>query len=185
MLLSSLLLLTIGCSELQNGQEKLVDIPKKAWMSNYAPWIHLSIEDSTTSYYVYAVLRHTEELKYENLLMRYGYIAPGDSVRYQELNLPLALHGAWLGDTLGSVVETRVRLGDKPRHFAQGDNVFILSHLMPDEPLIGILQVGIRIEAATADSGSSQPAAQAQISAATDSSLNVQHPVDSSLGSRP
>lgn len=139
-----------SCMDHQRMQERLVTIPDQAWDRQFEPWIHIGVEDSTLPYHVYFVIRHTQQYKYENLLLRYGYIAPGDSVKYQDVNLPLGKHGLWLGDTLGTVIETRVRLGTAPRTLPEGDNTFVLSHLMPDEPLTGLLQAGIRIEAASA-----------------------------------
>ena len=148
------LLLTTGfialagtsCGGPLDGQERLVSIPVQAWTHQYQPWVHLQIQDSTVTYRIYAVIRHNQQFKYDNLLLRYGYIAPGDSIKYQEVNLPLAKNGHWLGDTLGGIIKTRIRLANAPSKMPVGDNVFVLGHLMPDEPLVGVLQMGIRIE---------------------------------------
>ena len=137
-----------GCSDQVGFQERLVSMPRHAWTHAFQPWIQLQIQDSTIPYRVYVVIRHNQQFRYENLLLRYGYIAPGDSVRYQEVNLPLAKDGRWLGDTLGTIIETRVRLGGMATKLPVGHNAFVLSHLMPDEPLTGVLQMGIRIESA-------------------------------------
>lgn len=147
------------CSDQVGFQERLVSIPKHAWTHEYQPWIQIQVQDSTVPYRVYVVIRHNQQFKYDNLLLRYGYIAPGDSVKYQEVNLPLAKNGQWIGDTLGSIVETRIRLGGIAARLPIGNNGFVLSHLMPDEPLLGVLQLGIRIEAA----GPYQTAESAQV----------------------
>lgn len=148
-----LMFCAMSCSDQITWQERLVSIKHQAWTHAYQPWVHLTIEDSTMPYQIFAVIRHTQQFKYDNLLLRYGYIAPGDSAIFHEVNLPLASGGKWLGDTLGTVIETRIRLSATPRLLPKGDNVFVLGHLMPDEPLTGILQVGIRIESAGPGSG--------------------------------
>jgi len=158
-----LLICFSSCSDQVGFQERLVSIPKQAWTHEYQPWIQIQVQDSTVPYRVYVVIRHNQQFKYDNLLLRYGYIAPGDSVKYQEVNLPLAKNGQWLGDTLGSIVETRIRLGGMAARLPIGNNGFVLSHLMPDEPLLGVLQLGIRIEAA----GPYQTAESAQVADST------------------
>lgn len=148
---AALLCITGGlssCGDQTSRQERLAVIPKHAWAHPYQPWVHLTITDSTIPYNIFVVIRHDQQFRYDNLLLRYGYIAPGDSVKYQEVNLPLAKNGRWLGDTLGTIVETRVRLYASPRRLPLGDNVFVMGHLMPDEPLAGVLQAGILVEAA-------------------------------------
>lgn len=150
-----------SCSNQISVQERLVTIPKLAWAHGYQPWVHIDIEDTTQAYRIYAVIRHNQQFKYDNLLLRYGYIAPGDSVVYHEVNLPLAKEDKWLGDTLGTIIETRISLGTTAKKLPKGDNVFVMGHLMPDEPLVGLLQVGIRIEATD-----SQPAGDASSSVA-------------------
>jgi len=142
-----------GCSDQTLTQQRWVSIPKQAWTHAYQPWVHIDVQDSTLPYSVYAVIRHNQQFKYDNLLLRYGYIAPGDSAIFHDVNLPLAAADKWLGDTLGTIVETRIRLAAQPEKFPLGDNVFVLGHLMPDEPLAGILQVGIRIEATAQGAG--------------------------------
>ena len=141
-----------SCSNQIAEQERLVSIPNQAWTQSYQPWVHLDVQDSTHPYRIYAVVRHSQQFKYDNLLLRYGYIAPGDSAIFHEVNLPLAKNDRWLGDTLGTIVETRIKLVPAPQKLPVGDNVFVMGHLMPDEPLIGVLQVGIRIEVADDDS---------------------------------
>lgn len=157
---------SVGCADQVSRQEQLVNLPGQVWFHSFQPWVHLQIEDSTVAYRIYAVIRHTQAFKYDNLLLRYGYIAPGDSAVYQEVNLPLARNDQWLGDTLGSIIETRVRLGKAPQNLPVGDNGFVLQHMMPDEPLAGILQMGIRIEAVA----SSENVTPAQTSALPGSS---------------
>lgn len=144
---SVMLVMGQGCSDQLTRQEKLANLPDQLWPQRLQPWIHMQIQDSTIAYRLYAVIRHTEAFKYDNLLLRYGYIAPGDSAVYHEVNLPLAKNDQWLGDTLGSIIETRVRLNRAPQKMPVGDNGFVLQHMMPDEPLVGILQIGIRLEA--------------------------------------
>ena len=159
--LSLLLTIVFGsCNQPEGVTECLTPISRQSWKKGQQPWIHIQVKDSLKAYKIYAVIRHSLQFKYDNLLLRYGYIAPGDSVKYREVNLPLAAEGKWIGDTLGSVVETRIKLLPRSQRLPVGDNVFVMEHLMPDEPLKGILQVGIRIEAA---SNSSHPATSTAI----------------------
>lgn len=147
LLLIGFLLVLGGCSRHDSMQEKLVNLKQMQWPHSLHPWIDMEIDDSTATYHIFAVVRHTQAFKYNNLMVNFAIVRPGDSAKTSTLNLPLGNPAGWLGDTLGTIVESRVRITPDPIHLGVGKNSFIVDQIMPDEPLTGIVQIGVRIEA--------------------------------------
>lgn len=146
LLLAGLVISLASCSHYGTRQEKIVAINQMKWSHDFNPWIDMEVEDTTAAYNIYAVVRHTQQFKYNNLIIRFSMIRPGDSARIQQINLPLGNNAGWLGDTLGTIVETRIKINQQPVYLTHGTNSFVLSQLMPEDPLSGISNVGIRLE---------------------------------------
>ncbi|ANI88218.1 hypothetical protein A9P82_02170 [Arachidicoccus ginsenosidimutans] len=126
--------------------EKTVAFSKHAWNAAYKPWIKIEIADTASLYNIFAVIRHTQGFRYNNLLLNYSFISPGDTAITTKVNLPLGENKNWYGDTLGDIIETRVKLNTKPQKLKAGNNGFVLEQLMPENPLQNILNVGVRVE---------------------------------------
>lgn len=126
--------------------EKTVAFPRHEWAPWYKPWITLEVNDTASLYNLFAVVRHGAAFRYNNLLMNYTYIVPGDTAKTIKVNLPLGDNKHWLGDTLGEIIETRVKVNSKPVKLKSGNNIFVLQQLMPGDALQHLLNIGVRIE---------------------------------------
>ena len=126
--------------------EKTEAFPRHEWIASYKPWITLEVSDTASLYNLFAVIRHGAAFRYNNLLMNYIYITPGDTAKTIKVNLPLGDNKHWLGDTLREIIETRVKVNTKPVKLKVGNNIFVLQQLMPGNALQHILNVGVRIE---------------------------------------
>ena len=142
------LLVLIAACEQPPVTEKTVALPKHEWLASYKPWITLEVNDTASLYNLFAVIRHGVAFRYNNLLMNYTFIAPGDTAKTFKVNLPLGDNHQWFGDTLGEVIETRVKVNNKPVKLKTGNNIFVLQQLMPNDALQYILNIGVRIEKA-------------------------------------
>ncbi|HSK12010.1 MAG TPA: gliding motility lipoprotein GldH [Phnomibacter sp.] len=147
LLLAGYLLLQSACREIAL-YERLVNIPGGAWQSDRIVELPIEIADTALDYNIYATIRHTSMYAYRNIWIRMGIRQPNaDSTTYQDFELPLATNEQWLGTGMNDVYERRVRLFGVPVRFSQaGQAVFTLQQIMRDDPLPGVLQVGIRIE---------------------------------------
>lgn len=126
--------------------EKTISFPKHQWAASYKPWIMLSVADTSSLYDLFAVVRHGTTFQYNNLLINYTYITPGDTAKTCKINLPLGNKEHWLGDTLGEIIETRVKVNTQPVKLDSGNNIFVLQQLMPGNALQNILNIGVRIQ---------------------------------------
>jgi gliding motility-associated lipoprotein GldH len=144
-----ILLISVASCVQSTTSEKTVSFKDHQWLSSYKPWIDIDITDTTDLYNIYAVIRHTDNFQYNNLMLNYYFIAPGDSAKMQKIILPIGENNHWFGDTLESTIETRVKINKKPIKLSYGKNSFIFQQLMPADTLKHILNMGIRIEKKT------------------------------------
>jgi gliding motility-associated lipoprotein GldH len=130
--------------------EMLQNIPGAAWPATEVRKFQFEITDTTQSYWVELVLRHTNSYPYRNIWVKVGLELPGDSAKQSQFDLALAGSDKWLGTGMGDIFERRVRLFAKPVSFSKaGHASFYLQHTMRQDPLPGIMQVGLRLQPST------------------------------------
>ncbi len=144
-----LLLTVIALSCIKIDQfEKTVQIPSGKWFYNNVPSFTFHINDTSSLYNLYIVFRHTDAYNYNNIWLRLGTKFPGDSMRYQNINLVLASDAkGWEGTGVDDLFEVRKNISRGPMNFSKaGDYIFSVSQIMRENPLADILNVGIRVE---------------------------------------
>lgn len=143
--LASLFIISCGNIDLF---EKQAQIPSQQWFYDYVPRFTFHIDDTASLYHVYLVLRHTDLYNYNNIWLRVGAKAPGDSVHFQNINLTLGTDSkGWEGSGMDDIYEVRKNISSGPVSFkAPGDYTFSIAQIMRENPLRYILNVGIRVE---------------------------------------
>lgn len=128
--------------------EKQVPIPSQQWFYNNVPQFTFHIDDTSSMYNVFVVLRHTDLYNYQNIWLRMGSKAPGDSMHFQNINLVLASDSkGWEGSGMDDIFEVRKNISPGPVSFKKtGDYTFSIAQIMRENPLKYIMNVGIRIE---------------------------------------
>ena len=128
--------------------EKQHSLPAQQWFYNDVPGFTFNIADTTATYSIYVVLRHSDQYQYNNLWIRLGSKAPGDSIRFQNINLKLATDAkGWDGSAMDDIYEVRKLISPGPVHFkTAGDYFFSIAQIMRENPLRHIFSVGLRIE---------------------------------------
>ena len=128
--------------------EKQAQIPSQQWFYNNVPQFTFHIEDTTSHYNIYLVLRHTDLYNYNNIWLRLGSKAPGDSMKFQNINLKLASDAkGWEGVGMDDIFEVRKNITPGPVSFkTAGDYTFSIAQIMRDNPLKYIMNVGLRVE---------------------------------------
>lgn len=124
--------------------EKTAAFPKHQWEASNQVKIKIENTDTNSLYNIFAVIRHTTAFKYNNLLVNYTAFTK-DTVT-SGINIPLGNGKRWIGDMLGDIVETRIRINHQPCKLKMGDNIFVLQQIMPDKVLNNILNMGVCIE---------------------------------------
>jgi len=128
--------------------EKQVFLPSQLWYYNNVPSFTFNITDTVSLYNLYIVLRHTDAYNYNNIWLRLGSKAPGDTTRFQNINLALATDATgWDGTGTDDIFEVRKNITPGPVPFKKpGSYTFSIAQIMRENPLNHILNVGLRVE---------------------------------------
>ncbi|MEP6616805.1 MAG: gliding motility lipoprotein GldH [Ginsengibacter sp.] len=128
--------------------EKNAEIPGQKWQYNNAPTFTFAITDTTASYSISIVLRHTDAYQYNNIWLKVGSRAPGDSMHYQNVDIPLGSDSkGWNGNGMDDIFEFRKNITPGPVPFKMpGNYTFTIAQIMRENPLPHILSIGLRVE---------------------------------------
>ena len=142
-------LLTISCRHI-DVYEKNTSIAHYKWQHNTRVTGSFIITDTSSAYNFYIVLRHLDAYKYNNIWLHAGLQAPADTMFFQNINLTLASDATgWEGSGMNDIWEVRKLLNGQPKRFKKtGEYKFNISHIMRDDPLPGIMSVGMRVQKA-------------------------------------
>ncbi len=137
----------VSCIKI-NLFEKQAAIPSQRWYYNDVPEFTFHIDDTSSLYNVYIILRHTDLYNYNNIWLRIGSDSPGDSMHYQNINLALASDSnGWDGTGMDDIFEVRKNISAGPLSFKKpGDYTFSIAQIMRENPLKYILDIGVRVE---------------------------------------
>ena len=129
--------------------EKNVPIPGHAWSSQFKPEISFDVKDTLSKYNIYVVVRHTDAYQYNNIWVNIYTQLPGDTMKRQRLDLRLATDDkGWLGSGMDDIYEHRILIAPQQSLKRAGEYRFKLENIMREEPLLYVLDVGIRVEKA-------------------------------------
>ena len=140
----------ISCREIDLF-EKNVAVPNMQWFNNYNATGSFIIKDTTSTYNVLIVLRHTDAYLYNNIWLNVGLQAPGDAgLKYQKINLKLGNDAkGWEGIGMNDIWEVRKLISGIPKKFIKpGTYNFSIAQLMRDNPLQHIISVGLSVQKA-------------------------------------
>lgn len=142
--------------------ERVEPIPAHQWQSKYKPQFTFQIKDTTVPYQIYILLRHNNQYRYNNIWMNLWAKSPADTLQKLSLELPLANKEGWLGTGMDDVFEHRIQVGGEAAKFSflqpvadgfvftkPGEYTFSLEQIMRDDPLLNVMDVGLRLEKKT------------------------------------
>ena len=137
--------LAVSCTSV-DLYEKSVTIPGHSWHNTYKPTFDFSITDSLALYRVFMVLRHNEKYNYNNLYVNLYIKGPGqDTAQKVQRDLQLGNNEkGWLGKGMDDIYEHRILLAEQ--NFKPGLYRFTLEQIMRENPLLNVLNAGIRVE---------------------------------------
>ena len=139
--------LLIACTRLDVFEKNII-IPKNQWANSLQPTFNFIIKDTTAFYNLFIVLRHTDAYRYNNIWLNVGTQSPGDSTRYQKFELQLGSDAkGWEGTGMDDIWELRKLITNGPVKFNKSGNYhFSVAHIMRENPLPNIMNIGIRVE---------------------------------------
>jgi len=139
------LMLLAACTQI-DLHEQHTRIPSFKWQHQYPVQGSFEIADTSSAYRIYLVLRHTDSYRYSNIWLNMGFQDPGDSMKYRKIELTLADDaGGWEGSGMDDIWEVR-KLIYLHRFSKPGEYRYNITQIMRDNPLPGIMSVGIRVQ---------------------------------------
>ncbi|MFT3932439.1 MAG: gliding motility lipoprotein GldH [Chitinophagaceae bacterium] len=129
--------------------EKNAAFKKQEWDGANKPEFTFGIKDTVSSYNIYVVLRHTDAYSFNNIWLKVYRKGP-DTSYVQQVDLRLAANSqGWLGTGIDDIWEHRIAITQGPTRFRKtGDYTFSLEQIMRQDPLLHVLNAGIRVEKA-------------------------------------
>ena len=127
--------------------EKDIAFKKQEWPSSSKPSFTFTIKDTLAAYNIFLVLRHTDAYGFNNIWMKVSRKGP-DTTYTQQVDLRLATNSqGWLGTGMDDVWEHRIPITEGLTKFRRsGDYEFTLEQVMRQDPLLHVLNAGIRVE---------------------------------------
>ena len=136
-----------GCMQI-NRFERNVQIPNSKWTYAFQPEISFDISDTLAKYNVLVNLRHTDAYAYRNIWIEVETRLPADTV-FQKERFELTLQqpdGKWIGTGYADIWEIRHPLFTNIQFKQKGSYTVRLRQIMRDDPLLHVMNAGIRIE---------------------------------------
>ena len=122
-------------------------ISKDGWRRADRVRFEAEITDTVGACDLYINVRNNVDYKYMELWLFVDSRSPEGTVQRDTVKVMLADHrGKWTGNGLGSKYDNRIVFHKNVRFPVSGVYVFEYEQAMRDEPLIGIEDVGLRIE---------------------------------------
>ena len=128
--------------------EKAIPIPQHEWATSFKPTIDFDVADTTAPYDVYVVLRHQNAYEFNNIWLRISVQQPGDTAaKSQQYDLKLANdESGWFGTGMDDIFEHRILIQQRAKFARSGKYHFTIEQIMRQDPLLHVMNVGLRIE---------------------------------------
>lgn len=130
--------------------EKVAPVPTHNWQSSFKPSFTFTIKDTAAPYQLFIILRHNNQYSYNNLWVNLHTKSPDGTTAKAQYELPLATNEkGWLGTGMDDLYDHRIALTPPNQNFyfkKPGTYTFILEHIMRQDPLENVMNVGLRIE---------------------------------------
>lgn len=139
-------LIFIGCTSNDvYFQYKSVNV--KGWSKDSLYTFDIPVADTTASYNLYVNVRNRGEYPYQNLWLFLNRTSPDKKQSKDSIECYLAdQRGKWLGTGIGAIMEMPVLYQQKVKFSKAGIYHYTIVHGMRDSILIGINDIGMRLE---------------------------------------
>ncbi len=148
-ILIGLVLTLIACN---NGAvyDKYEPIPDYQWEYSNLLTFEVNLDDKSSAYDLFINLRHADFYPYNNLWIILHIKSPdSESFTQERIQISLAAQdGTWFGDCMGDICDVQIPIKKNISFPEKGVYTFKLEQNMRQDPLIGIMETGIKIKKA-------------------------------------
>jgi gliding motility-associated lipoprotein GldH len=130
-----------------NVYERMSFFSKHEWSSANKPSFNFEVTDTTALYRLYFVMRHTDAYHWNNIWVTLTVKSP-DTTLAVKREFVLADNNKWNGTIVDDIVEQRIPFdkSNNPVPLKKGSYTFTLQQVMREDPLLNVLNAGIRVE---------------------------------------
>jgi gliding motility-associated lipoprotein GldH len=139
----------LGCISCDSSRyyDQSVKTSADGWHSDSTIILEVEVKDTLQLFDFYINLRNNSDYRYSNFYLFLNTIFPDGAMARDTIELTLADRtGKWLGKGFGSFSDHQVKVRPDLRFPAAGKYIFEIEQAMRDTSLVGIENVGIRIE---------------------------------------
>jgi gliding motility-associated lipoprotein GldH len=133
-----------SCSKM-GVYEQTVFFPEHNWKSADTASFTFQVEDTSSLYNMYIILRHEDAYGFKNIWLNI-HVKDADSSYTIKREFQLADNRHWLGSAMDDIIEHRINFNTAPTKLKKGNYTFTLQQTMREEPLQHVLNAGIRVE---------------------------------------
>jgi gliding motility-associated lipoprotein GldH len=126
--------------------EKTVSFPEHNWKSEEKPSFTFDINDTTSLYNIFLVLRHEDAYNYNNIWIMLTVQGPSEKVTVRREFVLANNRQGWLGSGMDDIFEHRIPFNPKPAPLHKGKYTFTLQQDMREDPLAHVINAGVRVE---------------------------------------
>lgn len=131
--------------------EKNYAFPNHTWKSSEEVTFEFNVQDTSTNYQLFLMLRHTEAYPFSNIWLQVRTTLPnGQELPVSHTEIPLAeTSGKWLGRGMNEIWEHKMPLtrNGAPMHFNQtGRYKMAFRQIMRQNPLPEVMSIGLHVE---------------------------------------
>ena len=146
LLVIALLFIITSCTK-NSVYENNQLIKSVSWKTSDKLSYPVTITDTSYLYNIYINIRHTEDYHYRNIWLMSYATYPDGSTQSKRVELNLAdEEGKWYGHGVNNIWDARILFQSDTHITKPGQYTFALEQDMREDPLPGIMAVGIRIE---------------------------------------
>jgi gliding motility-associated lipoprotein GldH len=147
LLIPLLALLVFAACDSKRVYDKFESIEENSWKYEDLKNFEFEIQDTSLSYQFYIQTRNTSAYNYSNFYMLLTLETPKGDSSEERMNFLLADEtGKWLGDGSNGLYTCKIKVKDTLKFSEIGTYKATLKQDMRDNPLLGIADVGVRIE---------------------------------------
>lgn len=143
---AALIAIMAGCGKQPVFQDSRA-IPAEGWRADQLIHFEMSLSDTVPLHELYLLVRNTTDYPYSNLYLFLDIVFPDNRLIRDTLECMLVQRdGQWTGKGFGKIRTNQFLFRDDVWFPATGTYHFRIQHGMRDDVLLGISDIGIRLD---------------------------------------
>jgi gliding motility-associated lipoprotein GldH len=124
-------------------------ISENGWHKDSLAEFIINVTDTTQLYNFYITVRNNDNYTYRNLYLFLNTRLPNSNLTRDTIELVLAdVNGKWLGKGFGAIKDNQIPVRNNLIFPIKGEYIFGIEQAMREETLVGLVDIGIRVEQA-------------------------------------